>query len=438
MAQKAVKFGGTSMADAAAMERAAKIVTSDPERNYVVVSAPGRSFSNDTKISDVLYACYHDLEINGECGATFAKIRARFVEIVEQLGLDFDIKPVLDEVEKKMTSAYSVDYCASRGEYLSAIVLAKKLGYEFVDASELIVFDDNGVFRPEETNEKAAKKLAQVGKAVIPGFYGADSNGGIHTFSRGGSDITGAIVARAVGAKVYENWTDVDGFMSADPRIVDNPRIIDKISYKELRELAYMGANVLHPEAIFPVRDKNIPINIRNTFNPSAPGTMIVSEVEDTDKEDSYITGVAGKKGYSIIFIEKELMNSELGFARRVLSVLEYYNVLFEHMPSGIGTLSVVVADSELAGKEDVVMERIRNIVKPDNIEIKSGISLISTVGHGISFKPGSAAKLCAALAAEKINIRMIDQGSSELNIIVAVATQDYERAINAIYHAFI
>ena len=438
MAQKVVKFGGTSMADAAAIEKVAKIVASDPERNYVVVSAPGKRCSGDTKVTDMLYACYHDLEINGECTATFAKIRQRYVEIVKDLGLDFDIEPILDEVEKKMTAAYSVDYCASRGEYLSAIVLAKKLGCEFVDASEIVVFDDNGVFKPEETNERAAKRLSRTPKAVIPGFYGADASGSIHTFSRGGSDITGSIVARAVDASVYENWTDVDGFMSADPRIVESPRIIDKISYKELRELAYMGANVLHPEAIFPVREKNIPINIRNTFNPTAPGTMIVAEVEDNDKQDSYITGVAGKKGYSIIFIEKELMNSELGFARRVLSVLEYYNVLFEHMPSGIGTLSVVVADSELAGKEDVVLERIRNIVKPDTIDIKSGISLISTVGHGISFKPGSAAKLCAALAAEKINIRMIDQGSSELNIIVAVATQDYERAINAIYHAFV
>lgn len=437
MAVKVVKFGGTSMADAGAINQVADIVNGDKERRYVVVSAPGKRFSGDTKVTDLLYACYHDLEINGECSATFAKVRERFTGIVADLGLDLDMKPILDEVEKKMVTNYSVDYCASRGEYLSAIVLAKKLGFTFIDAEKIMLFDDNGNFLPEQTNELVAKTLKDVEKAVIPGFYGADGTGSVHTFSRGGSDITGAVVARAANACIYENWTDVDGFMSADPRIVENPTIIKKLSYKELRELAYMGANVLHPEAVFPVKASGIPINIRNTFNPQAPGTLIVAEVEEDEFAKRQITGVAGKKGYSIIFIEKELMNSELGFGRRVLSVLEYYNILFEHMPSGIGTLSIVVSDNELAGKEDVVLERIRNIVKPDNIEIKSGISLISTVGHGMSFRPGTAAKLCEALAKANVNIRMIDQGSSELNIIVAVATQDYEKAVNAIYHAF-
>lgn len=438
MALKVVKFGGTSMSDATSINKVADIITQDSDRRYVVVSAPGKRYSSDIKVTDMLYACYHELEINGECKTTFDKIRERFLGIVKDLGLDLDLTPVLDEVEKKMAVNYSVDYCASRGEYLSAVILANKLGFEFIDAEKIMVFDDNGVFMADKTNEVVAKALKDVKNAVIPGFYGADATGNIHTFSRGGSDITGAVIARATNATIYENWTDVDGFMSADPRIVNNPTIIERLSYNELRELAYMGANVLHPEAVNPVKQSGIPINIRNTFNPQAPGTMIVAEVDEKESKSRQITGVAGKKGYSIIFIEKELMNSELGFGRRVLSVLEYYNILFEHMPSGIGTLSVVVPDSEIAGKQEVVMERIKNIVKPDNIEIKSGISLIATVGHGMSFRPGTAAKLCDALAKANINIRMIDQGSSELNIIVAVATQDYEKAVNAIYHAFV
>lgn len=279
--------------------------------------------------------------------------------------------------------------------------------------------------------------LENVERAVVPGFYGGDSEGIVHTFSRGGSDVSGAVIARAVGASLYENWTDVNGFMSADPRIVDNPKPIETLSYKELRELAYMGANVLHPESIFPVRVSKIPINIRNTFCPTAEGTMIVAELDEKELSKRVITGIAGKKGYSIIYIEKSMMNSELGFVRKVLAVLEYYNISIEHLPTGIDTMSIVIPDNELAGKEDVVIERIKKVVDPDHIEIKSGISLIATVGHGMSYKPGSASTLVGALAKEKINIRMIDQGSSEMNIIVGIATSDYERAIKAIYAAF-
>ncbi|MDE6211488.1 MAG: aspartate kinase [Clostridia bacterium] len=431
------KFGGTSMADAKAITKVAEIIKQDSKRRYVVVSAPGKRFSQDHKVTDMLYACYHDLQINGECKDTFDKIRDRFKGIVADLAIDLDIDSYLDKVEEEMNKYDSAEFCASRGEYLSAVIMAKVLGYKFIDAKDIMVFDENGDFQAELTNEKVKNALAGVERAVVPGFYGGDEAGIVHTFSRGGSDVSGAVIARAVGASLYENWTDVNGFMSADPRIVENPKPISTLSYKELRELAYMGANVLHPESIFPVRISKIPINIRNTFCPTADGTMIVADLDEKELGKRVITGIAGKKGYSIVYIEKSMMNSELGFVRKVLAVLEYYNISFEHMPSGIDTMSIVIADSELAGKEDVVVERIKKVVNPDHIEIKSGISLIATVGQGMSFKPGSAATLIGALAKEKINIRMIDQGSSEMNIIVGIATSDYERAINAIYQAF-
>ncbi len=434
---KVAKFGGTSMADAKSITQVANIIKSDASRKYVIVSAPGKRFSQDIKVTDMLYACYHDLEINGECKSVFSKIRERFIGIVQDLQLDLDIDSYLDKVEEEMVKYHSSEFCASRGEYLSAVICSAVLGFQFVDAKDLIVFSDEGEFDSEATNQKIATTLRDIPYAVIPGFYGGDSMGIVHTFSRGGSDVSGALIARAVEATMYENWTDVNGFMVTDPRIVANPAPIEELSYRELRELSYMGANVLHPESIFPVRYSNIPINIRNTFNPSAVGTMIVPEVSTEKMSKRVITGIAGKKGYSIVFIEKSMMNSELGFARRVLSVFEYYNVSFEHMPSGIDTLSIIVADNELAGKEEVVIDRIKKTVNPDHIELKTGLSLIATVGHGMSYNPGTAAKLCSALAKEKINIRMIDQGSSEMNIIVAVATADYEKAVNSIYHAF-
>ena len=437
MSIKVVKFGGTSMADAKSIRQVAEIIKQDKERRYVVVSAPGKRFSQDHKVTDMLYACYHDMQINGECKATFDKIRERFKGIVKDLGLGLDIDSYLDKVEEEMLKYNSAEFCASRGEYLSAVITAEVLGYEFIDAKDVMIFDANGDFDSESTNEKVKSVLENVERAVVPGFYGGDSEGIVHTFSRGGSDVSGAVIARAVGASLYENWTDVNGFMSADPRIVDNPKPIETLSYKELRELAYMGANVLHPESIFPVRLSKIPINIRNTFCPTAEGTMIVAELDEKELSKRVITGIAGKKGYSIIYIEKSMMNSELGFVRKVLAVLEYYNISIEHLPTGIDTMSIVIPDNELAGKEDVVIERIKKVVDPDHIEIKSGISLIATVGHGMSYKPGSASTLVGALAKEKINIRMIDQGSSEMNIIVGIATSDYERAIKAIYAAF-
>lgn len=436
MNTKVCKFGGTSMANSENINAIAKIIASDSERRFVIVSAPGKRNSNDRKITDMLYACYHEVELNGECHDTFSQIRQRYVDIVEDLKLDIDINKYLDEVYNGIVKYRSSDYAASRGEYLGGVIMAKRLGVEFIDPKDLIKFNANGDFDAETTNEITKQRLKDVKQAVIPGFYGSDVNGNIKTFSRGGSDITGAIIARAVGAKVYENWTDVNGFMICDPRIVKNPAHIAELSYRELRELAYMGANVLHPESIFPVRYNNIPINIRNTFEPEHPGTMIVAHRKSVN--NNIITGIAGKKGYSIVFIEKSMMNSELGFARRVLSVFEYYGVSFEHMPSGIDTLSIVVSDSEIAGKEEVIIDRLKKTINPDHIELLKGFSLIATVGHDMSFKPGTASRIFDALAKQNINIRMIDQGSSEMNIIVGVATNDYEKAIDSIYHEFI
>lgn len=438
MSNKVVKFGGTSMATSDNILRCADIVNSESSRRFVVVSAPGKRNSGDRKITDMLYACYHEVDVNGECKATFDRIRSRYEEIASELVLNVNIVDRLNEVEEGLMKYRSAEYAASRGEYLGGIIMAGVLNAEFVDAAEVIKFSLEGEFDSESTNDALIKRISAIDKdkrVVIPGFYGADSAGIIHTFSRGGSDVTGALVARAVKASVYENWTDVNGFMVADPRIIENPETINELSYRELRELAYMGANVLHPESIFPVRYNNIPINIKNTFNPEHAGTMIVS---DRTKDGRTITGIAGKKNYSIVFIEKSMMNSELGFARRVLSVFEYYGITFEHMPSGIDTLSVVIADSELAGKEEVVLDRIKKTVNPDHIEIMNGFSLIATVGHGMFFKAGTAARLCRALANANVNIRMIDQGSSELNIIVGVDTDDYDRAIRAIYNEFV
>lgn len=436
MATKVVKFGGTSMADAFAIEKSSSIVLSDKERKFVVVSAPGKRTSKDIKVTDLLYACVHDLKVKGDCSENFNKIRTRFNEICENLKLDIDMKPYLDGVEQGIYKYRTAEYCSSRGEYLSAVVMAEQLGYEFIDASEIIVFTEQGEFDAEATDRLMAARFKSVKNAVIPGFYGADKHGLIHTFSRGGSDVTGALIARGVGAKIYENWTDVDGFLVADPRIVDGPENIEVLSYKELRELSYMGANVLHPEAIFPVRDGGIPINIKNTFNPSHPGTLIVPS--DKIKHDGkIITGIAGKKDYSIVHIEKSMMNNEMGFASKVLRAFEYYNISFEHMPTGIDTLSVVVADSEVAGKKTQLIDKLKKEVHPDLIEIADGFSVIATVGHGMSFKRGTASRLFGALAKEGVNIRMIDQGSSELNIIIGVSTNDYETAIKAIYKEF-
>ena len=431
------KFGGTSLADATQFRKVKNILLADENRMYVVPSAPGRRDSDDVKVTDMLYSCHKLAQEQklSEFEQVFQMLSERYLEIIEELELDLDFKPHLEQVHYSILSGASVDYAASRGEYLNGIILAAYLDWQFIDAAEVIFFDASGRFDSEKTNEVLSARLAGTRYAVIPGFYGSNPDGSIKTFSRGGSDVTGAIVARAAGAELYENWTDVSGFLMADPRIVKRPKRIHVITYRELRELSYMGAGVLHEDAIFPVRMAGIPINIRNTNEPDNAGTMIVRA--DESHVRGAITGIAGKKGFTAIAIEKNMMNSELGFGRRVLEALEECNVSFEHMPSGIDTMTVLVSDSNIAGRIDEVVEKIRRACKPDHIEVISGLSLVATVGRGMVRYPGTAARIFGALADSGINIRMIDQGSSEINIITGVESADFERAVNAIYNAF-
>ena len=437
---KVCKFGGTSMADAAAIRQVKSIIEADSERRYVVVSAPGKRNKNDIKITDTLYSCYDEVMREGNCKKAFAPVKERFIEIVADLGIDLDIKSILDKTEKEIAEHKSADFAASRGEYLSAIVMSAFLGFEFVDAAEMVRFDSQGRLNADYTNDKVSIRLSKVKCAVIPGFYGKNFEGEIKTFSRGGSDITGSIIARGVGAGLYENWTDVSGFLICDPRIVDQPQAIKQITYKELRELSYMGASVLHSEAIFPAMKGKIPIVIKNTFKPQDAGTMIVPNDQYKQIEgENVITGIAGKKDFTVIYIEKSLMNAEVGFIRRVLSVVEHYNLCIEHVPSGIDTVSVVIASEQLKnGVLTDMVNEIRESVSPDYIHVIENVSLIATVGHGMARRAGTAAKLFTALANEGINIKMIDQGSSELNIIIGVANDDYEKCIRTIYKAFV
>ena len=431
------KFGGSSLSEASQFRKVKEILLGDSNRMYVVPSAPGRREPDDAKVTDMLYTC-HKLASKGELAEfekVFAELSARYTEIIDELGLNLDFAPPLEQVHYAMLNGQSVDYAASRGEYLNGIILAEYLGWEFIDAAEVIFFDANHRFDSERTQEVLSARLAGTRYAVIPGFYGSNPDGTIRTFSRGGSDVTGAIVARAAGAELYENWTDVSGFLMADPRIVKRPKRIHVITYRELRELSYMGAGVLHEDAIFPVRMAGIPINIRNTNEPDNPGTMIVRA--DESHVRGAITGIAGKKGFTAIAVEKNMMNSELGFGRRMLEALEECNVSFEHMPSGIDTMTVLVSDHNIEGRIDQVVEKIRRTCKPDHIEVISGLSLIATVGRGMVRYPGTAARIFGALADSGINIRMIDQGSSEINIITGVESADFEKAINAIYNAF-
>ena len=440
MSIKVVKFGGSSLADADHFRQVASIVKADPDRRYVVPSAPGKRDKGDTKVTDLLYRCYDLIKSRSSMesiDACYNEIRARYTSIIADLGLDYDISGELDYVKNAMLHAAGRGYAASRGEYLNALILAKYLGFDFIDAENVIFFKDNGTLDEERTNAELSAELEKHKYAVIPGFYGGTPNGTVKTFSRGGSDITGSIVAKAAKADLYENWTDVSGFMMADPRIIDDPCIIKEITYRELRELSYMGATVLHEDAVFPVRSAGIPINIRNTNRPEDEGTMIVSHSAGYDSEH-VITGGAGKKSFSVITIEKDSMNSEVGFGRKVLEVFEENEISFEHLPSGIDTMSVVVASSTLEGRREKVMNAIVRAVKPDSVFIEDELALIAVVGRGMVKAKGTSARVCDALARADINIRIIDQGSSELNIIVGVDDVEYEDALRAIYAEFV
>ncbi len=433
---KVVKFGGSSLADSKQFKKVADIIKADPERRFVVASAPGKRYSDDIKITDMLYGCYDKAAKGGNFDKEFDAIEARFNSIISELGLNLSLEDEFNNIKDAFAHRAGRDYAASRGEYLNSIVLANYLGYEFIDPAGYIFFDESGSFDLDKTLDALKPKLETVSNAVIPGFYGAMPNDTIKTFSRGGSDVTGSIVARAADAAIYENWTDVSGFLICDPRIVDSPKPITTITYRELRELAYMGATVLHEDAIFPVRTVGIPINIRNTNHPEDAGTMIVSETAESSKYT--ITGIAGKKGFSVIQIEKDMMNSEKGFGRNVLRALEKNNVCFEHMPSGIDTMSVVVSTDSLVGKEKAVLDEINFRVHPDKMEIENNLALIAVVGRGMRKARGTAGRLFSALAEARVNVKMIDQGSSELNIIIGVEEEDFATATKAIYDTFV
>ncbi len=435
--KKVVKFGGSSLADSHQFEKVANIIHSDPSRVYVIPSAPGKRFPADTKVTDLLIKSYNTAVSGQDPTPVVDEIRARYQEIIDGLSLSISLDEEFETILNflKGDDLY-LDYIASRGEYLNGRLMAAYLGFEFIDPYEVIFFNEEGNLNTYKTDKMMSARLAEVPQAVIPGFYGHGKDDRVKTFSRGGSDVTGSIVAANAKADIYENWTDVSGFLVADPRIVKNPVPIHTITYRELRELSYMGASVLHEDAIFPVRTKGIPINIKNTNRPQDEGTWIV---ESTARKPAYtITGIAGKKGFCATLITKDMMNSEIGFGRKVLQAYEENNISFEHMPSGIDTMTIVVHESEFLEKEQQVVSAIHRLAQPDNVEIESDLALIAVVGRGMKSQRGTAARIFSALAHARVNVRMIDQGSSELNIIIGVANEDFETAIRAIYDIFV
>ncbi len=437
MGMKVAKFGGSSLADAAQFKKVREILSMDAARRIVVPSAPGKRSSTDIKVTDLFYECNRLAAAGKDITVCFDTIRARYHGIADELKLNADLDAHLDEICRNIQLGAGADYAASRGEYLNGILLADFLGWDFVDPQQGIFFDAEGRLDSDKTQTVLGELLSRHAYAVVPGFYGCDTHGNVKTFSRGGSDITGAIVARAVNADLYENWTDVSGCLMADPRIVRNPEPIRYVTYRELRELSYMGASVLHEDAIFPVRVAGIPTNIRNTNRPEEPGTLIGYEAEDYESEHM-ITGIAGHKDFAIINVEKAMMNAELGFGRRLLQALEEQDISFEHMPSGIDTMCVVVHEDALEGKKERLVQRIHELCAPDSVEIHSGLALIATVGRGMVRSKGTSARLFNALMKAGINVRLIEQGSSELNIIVGVDNLDFENAVRAIYRAFV
>ena len=440
MGIKVAKFGGSSVADGIQLTKTKQIIEQDPDRKFIVVSAPGKRFDSDNKITDLLYLCKTHIDHNLPYDQVFQVVADRYMAVKLNLGVDVDLMAHLDEIRETLKKNPTADYIASRGEYLNAVLIAAFLGYDFVDAAGLIKFDAKGRLLIEDTDKALKEELEKHENAVIPGFYGSTPDGNIKTFSRGGSDITGSLVARAIGADVYENWTDVSGFLMADPRIVKNPKQIANVSYKELRELSYMGASVLHEDAIYPARMANVPINIRNTNKPEDPGTMITAEGyhHGMDDDGPIITGIAGSKNFTVVALYKNMMSAERGFVRRILVILDDYDINFEHLPSGIDTVSVVMSNDSLGDRLDEVLDAFRQRLQPDSIDVFEDMALIATVGHRMSYRPGVSATLFNALGKAGVNIRMIDQGSSEMNIIVGVENKDFQKAIRAIYEAFV
>ena len=433
---KVVKFGGSSLANAGQFAKAGDIIRADERRRYVIPSAPGKRNDKDTKVTDMLYACYAEAEAEEDFKQKLKKIKERYDSIINGLNLKISLEEEFKIIAENFKNKAGADYAASRGEYLNGIIMAAYLGFEFIDAAEVVCFNKSGEFDADKTDRILSRRLKKCERAVIPGFYGAREDGTVCTFSRGGSDITGSIVAKAVRADLYENWTDVSGFLVADPRIIKDPQVIRVITYRELRELSYMGASVLHEEAVFPVRKAGIPINIRNTNAPEEEGTLIV---ENTCHHSKYtITGIAGKKGFVAVNIDKDMMKSEVGFCRKVLTAFEQNGISFEHMPSGIDTMTVFVHQEEFEGKEQQVLSAIHRLAEPDTIDLEADLALIAVVGRGMRAMRGTAGRIFSALSHANVNVKMIDQGSSELNIIIGVKNADFEAAIEAIYDIFV
>ncbi len=430
------KFGGSSLADTGQFRKVKGILDADPARRYVVPSAPGKRGSADEKVTDLLYRCCEKAGAGEDYAADLMKIRMRYQEIAAGLGLEISLEKEFAVMEQALADGAGAQYAASRGEYLNGILLAAYLGFEFVDAAEVICFDKDGRFEAERTNVFLKERLMEIERAVIPGFYGADDAGSIHTFSRGGSDVTGALVARAVQADLYENWTDVPGFLLTDPGIVGHPKKIDAMTYAELRELSYRGATVLHEDAVFPVRREGIFVPFCNTNDPGGRGTLIFRGA--SPGKEGTITGIAGKKNFVAISIAKNRMNAQPGFCRKMLEAFEENAIAFEHMPSGIDTISVILSREEYNRKKEALMDSLRRLLQPDKITVDEDMALVTVVGKGMRSQSGIAARFFTALGMAGVNIKMIDMGSNEINCTIGVSNQDFETAIRALYDALV
>lgn len=438
MARIVCKFGGTSVADAGQIEKVRAIIAADPRRRVIVPSAPGRRTKDEPKITDLLYLCHEMAQMRADFSGPLRTIRDRYVEIERGLGVTSGIGDAIDDIGRALERGTTVDFVASRGEALNGRILAEYLGAEFVDPFDHVGITGSGRVEPG-TYERLAACMADEAKLyVMPGFYGKGPHGEVKTFSRGGSDISGAIAARAIGAEIYENWTDVSGLLMADPRIVEAPKPMSEVTYREIRELSYMGAAVLHDEAILPVREVGIPIYIKNTNEPDHPGTRIVPTLSPHEEKTTEIAGVAGKKGFAMIAIEKSLMNTEVGFAYRLLGVFERRGISVEHCPSSIDGMNVIVESKGLGDDVDDITDEIKRSLQPDSVRFVPDLALLAVVGEGMIRTVGIAAKVFAALRDAKVNVGVINQGASEVNIIVGVHPDDYEKALRAIYAAFV
>jgi aspartate kinase len=435
---KVVKFGGSSMADGHQFEKVKAIVEADPARRVVVVSAAGKRFADDHKVTDLLYLCHAHMKYGVSCESVFSIIRQRYIGIRDELHLTTPMEDILNALWQKMNQGISQDELVSRGEYLAARLMADYLGFDFLDAELWLKFKFDGTVDQDATYE-ALRHAAEGHRVVIPGFYGAMPDGSVKTFTRGGSDITGALAAAALEADVYENWTDVSGILMADPKIVDHPQPIERVTYSELRELSYVGAQVLHEGTIFPVREKNIPLNIRNTNDPDAPGTMIMETFEEVEEaEHRFITGIAGRKNYSILTITRTGMSTEVGVLHKILGIIDQYGISVDYLPSGIDNVSLVMASDKIAVCQYAMIADIQKAIRPDSIKIIENIAIVAAVGRKMAFKPGISGRIFATLGENKINIRMISQGPEELNIIVGVDNKDFARAIQVLYNSFV